>query len=217
VPPAAEDGHHAKKKTVVAFEQERPDVVDARRRFRRCLRSWDVSRLVFIDETGVNIALARAEGRAPRGRRLIDHIPTCRWQNYTVIAGLRTDGVVAPMIFPGALNTEALRAWTTHFLLSELRQDDIVVWDNLGVHDDAVVQEAIRSCGARLRFLPPYSPDMNPIELAWSKAKRIMRVIRADTFETLVTATGEALDAITPSDCRGWFKHVGCRIPDPCH
>ena len=191
-------------------------MVDARRRFRRCLRSWDASRLVFIDETGVNVALARAEGRAPRGRRVIDHIPMCRWQNYTVIAGIRTDGVVAPMIFPGALNTEALRAWTTHFLLSELRHGDIVVWDNLGVHDDAVVLEAIRSRGARLRFLPPYSPDMNPIELAWSKAKQIMRVIRADTFETLVTATGEALDAITPSDCRSWFKHAGCRIPDPC-
>ena len=110
MPPTAADGHYAKKKTVVAFEQERPDVVDARRRFRRCLRSWNASRLVFIDETGVNIALARAEGRAPRGRRLIGHVPTCRWQNYTVIAGLRTDGAVAPMSLPGALNTEALRA-----------------------------------------------------------------------------------------------------------
>lgn len=180
------------------------------------MRRWRPERLVFIDETGVNVALARAEGRAPRGQRLVDHVPTCRWESYTLIAGLRCEGVLAPMIFPGALNTEALRAWATRFLAPELQPGAIVIWDNLGVHDDVEVRRAIRARGARLRFLPPYSPDLNPIEHAWSKAKRIFRAIRASTFDALVDAAAEALHAISPSDCRGWFKHDGYRVPDPC-
>lgn len=158
------------------------------------------------------MSLVPSRGRAPRGERVVDHVSAGTWKNFTLIAGLRTDGIFAPFVFPGALNTEALRVWVTDVLCPSLRPKDIVVWDNLSVHKDAVVEKAIRAAGATLRFTPPYSPDLNPIEMAWSKAKTILRQLRAETFDALVDALGHALSEISESNCLGWFKHVGCRV-----
>jgi transposase len=170
---------------------------------------WAIRKLVFIDESGVNLSQTRTEGRAPRGERVIDHVPGRRWETHSIIAGLRTTGIVAPMVIPGAMNTDSLRVWVQTVLAPELRRGDIVVWDNLGIHTDPDVAAAIVARGARLEFLPPYSPEFNPIEEAWSKMKGILRAAKARTVDTLVQAVGEALEAISPTDCHGWFKHAG--------
>lgn len=211
--PAPTDGLQSQKKTLYAAERNRPDVIEARRWFRRRMRGWCAANLVFIDESGVNLSQTRAEARAPIGQRIVDHVPGSRWETYSVIAALRAGGIIAPMVVAGAINGDALRAWVEEVLGPELRPGDIVVWDNLSIHTSAEVARLVRSRGARLQFLPKYSPDLNPIELAWSKAKRLLRRIKARTAETLVQALGEALAAITPSDSCAWFRHAGYVAP----
>jgi transposase len=173
---------------------------------------WSSRHLVFIDESGVNLSQTRAEARAPRGERVVDHVPA-HWESYSVIAALRCTGIVAPMVLRGAMNTDALRAWVQDVLAPQLRPGDIVVWDNVGFHTDPEVALALADRGARLEFLPPYSPDLNPIEEAWSKMKSILRVAKARAFDALVHALDSALGAISPADCVGWFKHAGYVTP----
>jgi len=170
---------------------------------------WSRDRLIFVDECGVNLSLTRAVAWAPRGERVTDYVPGRRWETYSIIAGLRNDGVIAPMVLPGAMNTEAMRAWARDVLAPHLRPGDIVIWDNLSIHDDPELAKLIRSRGARLEFLPPYSPELNPIEEAWSKLKSTLRVAKARLFDALVQAIDEALHAISPADCLGWFEHAG--------
>lgn len=188
-------------------------MIEARKRFLRRMWWWHNRTLVFIDESGVNLSLTRAEGRAPRGERLIDAVPAGRWENYTVIAGLREDGIIAPMMLPGAMNSECLRIWVRESLAPALKPGDIVVWDNLNIHNDVEIAEMIERRGARLEFLPPYSPDLNPIEKAWSKMKSVLRKLKARTREALVDALGTALRAISKQDCIGWFRHAGYTLP----
>jgi transposase len=143
----------------------------------------------------------------------MDHVPGNRWETYTIIAGLRSTGIIAPMVIAGAMNTEALRVWVSEVLAPRLRRGDIVVWDNLSIHRDPDVAALIRARGAKLRFLPPYSPEFNPIEEAWSKLKAILRVASARTIAALVVAIGDAFRAISRRDCRGWFTHAGYVLP----
>lgn len=181
----------------------------ARRSFCRRMQRWCPEQLVFVDESGVNLSMTRATGWAPRGERIVDHVPSKRWETYSVVAGLRQGGVVAPMVLPGAMNGEAMRTWVKEVLAPQLNPGDIVIWDNLGIHDDPEVAATVASRGAKLEFLPPYSPDLNPIEEAWSKMKAFLRVAKARAYDTLITALGDALAAITSADCRGWFAHAG--------
>lgn len=174
---------------------------------------WHNSQLVFIDESGVNLSQTRAEGRAPRGERLVDSVPAGRWENYTVIAGLRENGIIAPMILPGAMNSDCLRTWVRKSLAPALKRGDIVVWDNLNIHNDVEIAKLIERRGARLEFLPPYSPDLNPIEKAWSKMKSVLRRLKARTREALIEALGVALRAISKQDSIGWFRHAGYTLP----
>lgn len=205
----APHGDHSKKKTIYASERGRPDVVRARERFQRRRRRWPPCKLVFVDESGVNLSLTRAEAWAPRGERVVATVPGRRWENYTLIAALRTSGVEAPMLLPGAMNALALRVWVRDCLAPRLKRGDIVVWDNLGIHGDLESRGHIEARGATLEFLPPYSPEFSPIEPAFGKAKTLLRGIGARTWRRLITATGRVLQAITPRDCEGWFRHCG--------
>lgn len=188
-------------------------MIAARSSFGRRMLRWAFSRLVFIDESGVNLAQTRAEGRAPRGERVVDYVPGGRWETYSIIAGLRSTGVIAPMMIPGAMNAASLLTWVEVVLAPTLRRGDIVVWDNLRIHSDAEVVRAIKAKGARLEFTPPYSPEFNPIEEAWSKMKAMLRTAKARTASDLLDSLGDALRAISPADCRGWFKHAGYVVP----
>lgn len=198
-----------KRKAVEASERQRPDVEEKRQDFKFISLAWEPGRLVFIDETGLNLAMTRRYAWAPLGERAVGHAPFHRGANATLVAALTIEGIEAPFLFPGAMDTQALRVYVNEVLSPRLRAGDIVLWDNLSVHEDAEAAAAIRAAGARLEFLPPYSPDLNPIEFAWSKLKERLRQLAERTWPRLTRAVRDGLRLITPSDCEGWFEHCG--------
>jgi transposase len=173
------------------------------------LKEIDPQRLIFIDEAAAKTNMTRTRGRAPRGQRVIERVPHGHWQTTTMIAAIRTSGACAPAVVTGATDGDVFRSYVQHVLVPELRPGDVVVLDNLQAHKAAGVQQMIESAGAMLLYLPPYSPDYNPIENMWSKVKQHLRSIAARTYEALLKAIADALATVTPSDCRGFFRHCG--------
>ena len=165
----------------------------------------DPDRLVFIDETWTSTKMARTHGRAPRGERLRCAVPHGRWKTTTFVAGLRTSGVVAPMVLDGPINGNAFQAYVDQVLVSELRPGDIVIMDNLGSHKGAGIRPAIEAAGANLLYLPPYSPDFNPIENAFSKLKAELRKAAERTVGGLWVAIGRIIDTFTRAECTNYF------------
>lgn len=165
--------------------------------------------MIFVDETGVNLALTRLYARAPRGQRAVSAIPQNYGQNLTVLAALDHHGIRAAMLIPGATDGDVFRAFVARVLAPTLRRGDIVVWDNLGAHKAAGVAEAVAATGAQLYYLPPYSPDYNPIEMAWSKIKVYLRTAGARTRAKLTRCLRAALQEVTKQDTKGWFTHCG--------
>jgi transposase len=165
--------------------------------------------LKFIDESGTNIAMTRLYGRAPRGQRVLGSTPQNYGQNITMLASLSATGVEAVMTVEGATDGDVFRTYVGEVLAPTLSKGDIVVLDNLGAHKVAGVREAIEARGATLIYLPPYSPDLNPIERCWSKIKTALRAAKARTREALEAAIKQALATVTQSDARAWFKHCG--------
>jgi transposase len=194
---------------VHASEQDRPDVRRQREIWEHCLPGLDLEKLVFLDESGVNTAMFRRYGRCPQGQRLVDAAPAAHWQSNTLLAAVRLDGVVAPMVLDGPVDAESFAGYVERSLVPELRPGDIVIMDNLPAHKGPRVARAIEAAGCRLAYLPPYSPDFNPIEPMWSKVKSIVRKAAARTFEAVVDAVRTALLAVTPDDCYGFFCHCG--------
>ena len=170
---------------------------------------FEPSRLVFIDETWASTNMARTHGRAPRGQRLRAAIPHGHWKTTTFVAGLRTSGMVAPMVLDGPINGELFQAYVDQILVPELRPGDIVVMDNLGSHKGAGVRVAIEAAGANLLYLPPYSPDFNPIENAFAKLKAMLRKAGERTVDGLWAAIGRIIDTFTPAECTNYFAAAG--------
>lgn len=168
-----------------------------------------MEKLIFLDESAVNTAMVRDCGRCARGQRLVDSAPAGLWQTSTLVAAICLDGVVAPMVIDGPLNGDSFAQYVETSLVAELEPGNIVVMDNLPVHKNNRVAVAIEAAGCTLVFLPPYSPDYNPIENMWSKAKTLLRTAAARTFKAVVDATGDALSSISPEDCDGYFRHCG--------
>jgi len=171
--------------------------------------SMNLEKLVFIDESGAKTNMTRLYGRAKAGQRLIDSVPAGHWCTTTMISSVRLDGSTACMVVDGATNTEVFQAYVKHILLPTLKPGDIVVLDNLSAHKNQKTRDLIESAGAELWFLPPYSPDLNPIEKMWSKIKAILRKLKARTEQSLITTIAKALDAVTASDAKGWFESCG--------
>jgi transposase len=163
-------------------------------------------KLVFIDETGITTKMARLRGRAAKGQRCVAAIPFGHWMTTTVTAGLRLDGVAAPMLLDGQMDGEFFLAYVEQILVPELRPGDIVIMDNLPAHKVSGVRTAIEAAQASLLYLPPYSPDFNPIEMAFSKFKALMRAAEARTLDDLQKAATQAIEKITPADCAAYFK-----------
>jgi transposase len=203
---------HAQKKSLHAAEQDRPDVTEARRAFIRRQPALDPNHLVFIDETWAATNMVRRYGRAARGLRLLAPVPHGHWKVTTLVAGLRCSGITAPCVFDGAINGERFRAYVEQMLAPALRPDDIVLLDNLSSHKAAGVAEAITAQGAQLVYLPPYSPDLNPIEQAFAKFKAALRHAAERTREGLWQAIGRTLDRYQPQECRNFFKNAGYAI-----
>ncbi|MCS6909047.1 MAG: IS630 family transposase, partial [Anaerolineales bacterium] len=166
-------------------------------------------RLRFLDEFGVNLGLTRLYGRAAPGERVVEGTPGVSGAHYTVVAALGGRGLTAPWVIEGAMNTATFEGYVEHILAPTLRAGDIVVLDNLKAHKSPRVVELIEARGARLEFLPPYSPDLNPIEQCWSKVKAALRAAKARTLDALLDALADAFRSISRQDIRGWFAHCG--------
>lgn len=169
----------------------------------------DPRRLVFIDETGVNTKMTRTYGRSPRGSRVVAKVPHGHWKTTTFVAALRDEGLTAPTVIDGAMNGDLFLAYVQQQLVPALKPGDIVVMDNLASHKRAGVREAIEAAGAQLVYLPPYSPDLNPIELAFSKLKWLVRSAEERTVEGLWNFLGQVLDRFTATECLNYFRHCG--------
>ena len=201
----------ASKKTLHAAEQDRPDVVAARAGLKAEQPKLKTPRLVFIDETSVTTKMVRQYGRSPRGERLVAKVPHGHWKTLTFIAGLRVDGLTAPYIIDGAMDGSAFLAYVEQVLAPTLAKGDIVFMDNVRTHKVIGVAEALAAVGAKLRYLPAYSPDLNPIEMAFSKLKAALRKGAARTVEALWKLIRKLLKTFAPDDCAGYFRHAGYR------
>jgi transposase len=193
-----------KKKVLRAQEQDRPEVQEKRREFCRQLAGMEPERLVFVDECGANTAMTRTHGRAPEGERVYATTPG-HWESITLISGMRLSGVTATFAFPGATNTDVFEGYVEKVLVPELKPGDVVIWDNLKPHQSEEAIEAVEAVGARVIPLPPWSPDLTPIEEMISKVKGTLRSAAARTTETLYAAFGSALHDVTLGNIAGWF------------
>lgn len=181
----------------------------ARGAWRAEAPTWDPTRLVFLDETGVTNNLLRRYGRAQRGTRVHDHAPGARWQTSTFLAALRVTGLTAPGVFDGAIDGPSFLAYIEQILVPTLRPGDLVIADNLSTHKVAGIREAIARAGATICYLPPYSPDLNPIELCFAKLTAIVRGARCRSIDTLWPLLGASLARFSPEECRHYFRHCG--------
>jgi transposase len=169
----------------------------------------DPRRLVFIDETWAKTNMTRTYGRAPRGKRLVAKAPHGRWRTLTFLAALRHDRIDAPCVIDGPINGESFRAYVEQILVPALKPGDVVIIDNLGSHKGKAVRQAIRSVGAKLLFLPPYSPDLNPIEQLFAKLKTLLRKAAERTVEATWRRIGALLQCFSPQECANYLKNAG--------
>jgi transposase len=185
------------------------DVVAARAAWRQRQATLSPARLVFIDETWATTTMARRHGRARRGKRLVAAVPHGHWKTTTLVAALRHDRIAAPCVFDGAINGARFLAWLEQALAPTLGPGDLVIMDNLGAHKVQGVRTAIEARGARLLYLPPYSPDLNPIEQLFAKLKALLRTAATRTVDALWHAIGRALEAFSPAECARYLAHAG--------
>jgi transposase len=183
-------------------------VREARSQWRSQQVHWDARRLVFLDETGLNTKMARLYGRSPVGQRCVAAVPHGHWHSFTLVAALRYDQLSAPFLIDGPMNGEAFLSYVKKELASTLSAGDVVICDNLSSHKVSGVREAIESCGAQLLYLPAYSPDLNPIEMAFAKLKSFLRKAASRTYADLLESTAKALESFTPEHCRNFLTHA---------
>ncbi len=200
------------KKDLQALEQKRRDVAALRRAWisrRQPFMANHLERLVFIDETSIKTNMVKTTGWAPRGQRLVDHAPFGHWRTQTFIAALRHDRLDAPWVIDGAMNAEMFDRYITTQLVPTLKKGDVVILDNLSSHNSPGAARALRQIGAWFLFLPPYSPDLNPIEMAFSKLKALLRKAAARTYDDLWQAAGHVCDLFTEEECCNFFNAAG--------
>ena len=164
---------------------------------------------MFVDETGAKTNMTRLYGRAEGGQRVVDAAPHGHWGTTTLLSSIRLDGSAAPMVIEGSTDADVFREYVRQVLVPSLRPGDIVVLDNLSPHKNAEVEAAIRAVGADVWFLPPYSPDFNPVEQLWSKVKAFLRALKARTLDAPIEGIRDALRQVTTTDALGWFDHCG--------
>ena len=191
------------------MEQDRPDVLKRRQAWFDGQLDLDPQKLIFIDETGLSTKMARLRGRAIRGERCRAGVPHGHWKTTTFTGALRLTGMTAPFVYDGAMNGNVFLAYVEQVLLPTLQAGDIVVMDNLPAHKTAGVRDAIERGGAKLMFLPPYSPDFNPIENAFSKLKALLRARAERKIDALWDAVGALIPRFTPTECANYFRAAG--------
>ena len=192
-----------------AAEQQRPDVAEARQAWREAQPALDPAKLVFIDETGTNTAMARQRGRGPCGQRVLGRVPHGHWKTLTFVAGLRLDAITAPFVIDRPMNGNIFQVYLRQCLTPTLSRGDIVVMDNLPAHKLAVVRSIIEAAGATLLYLPPYSPDLNPIEQLFAKLKALLRKAAKRSIPDLWKQIGKLLDQFSAQECRNYLRNSG--------
>ena len=200
------------KKSLLASEQDRPDVAAARREWvtkRQPRMRLEAHRLVFVDETGTTTKMVRTRGRCAKSQRLKGQAPFGHWKTQTFIAGLRRGALTAPFVVDQPMNRRIFDTWVRTQLVPTLSKGDVVILDNLAAHKSAAAEQAVRERGAWLLFLPPYSPDLNPIEMAFSKLKAHLRARAARTVDELWQAIGDICSLFKPEECRNFFNAAG--------
>jgi len=197
------------KKTLLALERARSDIAHRRRRWQSWQAGLDPRRLVFIDETWIKTNMAPLRGWGPKGDRVRAFVPHGHWRTLTFLGALRCDQLTAPCVFDGPINGECFRAYVEQQLVPILKPGDIVVMDNLGSHKSAVLRRMIKAAGARLWYLPPYSPDLNPIEQAFAKIKHWMRSAQNRTIEDTWRHIGRLVKTIEQRECDNYFANTG--------
>jgi transposase len=188
---------------------EREDIVQSRSEWEEFQRFVDPSCLVFLDESGLKTNMTRLYGRAYKGARCHDAAPCGHWETVTILSSVRLDGTTQSVLFDGAVDRKMFDEYIKEILAPQLRPGDIVIMDNLNAHKSADALKVVQACQAEIRFLPAYSPDLNPIEKMWSKVKQILRGMKPRTNEELFWSTGAALGMVTASDAQGWFESCG--------
>lgn len=206
---AAGDGAATEKKSLHAAEQDTEAVRRQRTRWQQQTSQIDPARLIFLDESGVTTQMTRHYGRGARGARVSESTPAGHWRTLTVLGAIRLSGWVAAMTIEAATDGDVFLAYLDQVLCPQLRHGDIVVMDNLAAHKVRGVRGLIEKTGAELRYLPPYSPDFNPIEKCWSKFKQLLRKAKARSLDTLERSVAEALAAITPQNVQACYRHCG--------
>ena len=201
-----------KKKSLHASQRDTPQVKRQRAKFKKEVATLDVERFKFLDESGVNLSLTRLYGRAAPDQRVVESTPLPSGARTTTLAVIDSTGITAPLVLSGAVNGNIFYSYLEQCVVPTLKSGDILFMDNLSAHKVAGIESLIEACGAHLIYLPPYSADFNPIELAWSKVKTILRRLKARTFPDLIKALKQALLSITSQDVRGWFAHCGYAI-----
>lgn len=199
----------SQKKTLIAAEQDRPDVARRRAQWTKYRKRIDAARLVFIDETWTKTNMAPLRGWAPRGQRIKAKVPHGHWHTMTFLAALRCDRITAPWLIDGPINGETFQLYIEKVLVPTLRQGDIVIMDNLGSHKSKAVRHAIRAAGAQLFYLPKYSPDLNPIEQFFAKLKHWLRKAAKRTTEAVYNAIAPILATVTSAECSNYFTNAG--------
>jgi transposase len=199
----------ALKKSLHASEQDRPNVARRRLQWQQRQASIDPRRLVFIDETWAKTNMTPIRGRCPIGERLVAKVPHAHRKTLTFVAALRCDGITAPCLLNQPINALSFRAYIEQFLVPTLRPGDVVVMDNLSSHKGPVIRKIIRAAGAKLIFLPPYSPDLNPIEQVFAKLKTLLRKANARTIEAVTEAIAKLLDDYTVEECANYLVNSG--------
>lgn len=206
---ATENRAASQKKSLHAQERDTEANRQRRQAFLENLRTIAPEKLIFLDESGVTTQMTRSRGRAPRGTRIAEATPQRHWQVLTTLGALAVRGIVGAMTVKSATDGDVFLAYLEHVLCPQLQAGDVVVMDNLSAHKVQGVRELLTAWRAELLYLPPYSPDFNPIEQCWSKLKLILRTLKARTPEMLEQAVAQALAAITPENARAWFAHCG--------
>ncbi|MDQ8209499.1 IS630 family transposase [Coraliomargarita sp. SDUM461003] len=196
------------KKTLCAWEQNRDDVQEERTLWRKLQQSWDRRKLVFIDECGINTKMTRLYGRSLSSERCIDYAPHGHWHTNTFIAALRHDRIDEPILFDGPMNAVTFLQYIEQILAPTLSPGDIVICDNLSSHKSSEVREVLQEVGADIIYLPPYSPDMNPIEMVFSKIKAYLRAHPSESFERIVQRLAESLDSFSETICSNFLTHA---------
>lgn len=191
------------------MEQKRRDVAEHREAFRKLQEKLDPKKLIFLDETWAKTNMTPTRGWSPKGERLVDYAPHGHWKTTTFIAALRHDCLTAPSVFNGPINGVSFLAWVEQQLVQTLKAGDVVVMDNLSSHKVQGVKEAIEAAGATILFLPPYSPDLNPIEQVFSKLKTLLRKTAARTVDALWNAIGDLLDQFPAQECSNYIMNSG--------